>query len=65
MIEQTKSIADPAVVQKIADQRIMDSMQVSAGVAEEMRRKIFQYAAEQVKTDTAQFRDLLYYGGVK
>lgn len=65
MIEQTKNIFDRNIVQKIVDQRIMDSLQVSAELAEEIRRVVFQYAAERVKADTAQFNDLLYYGGAK
>lgn len=65
IIEQTKHLSDRDIVQTIVDQKIMDSLKVSAELAEEIRKTIYQYAAEQVKVDEAQFNDLLYYGGVK
>ena len=65
LIEQTRNLSRPDLVQKMADQRIVDSLHVSGSLAAEIRKQIFLYAAEYVKSDEAQKNDLLYYGGVK
>ena len=64
-IEQTRNITHRDLVQSVVDRRIMDSLQVSAVLAEEVRKLVYRYAAERVLPDEAQFNDLLYYGGIK
>ena len=65
LIRQAEERMLPSDVQAAADQRIMEILQVSAGLAEEIRRLVFQYAAEQVREDESRYGDLRYYGGVE
>lgn len=59
------TVADREVGMRVVDQRIMEMLEVSRLFAEEIRRQIFRFAAERINKETAQYRELLYYGDVK
>ena len=61
LVKQAVKEAKPSIV----EQAVMDTLHVSATLAEELRILIFRYAASQVEKDVAQYRDLMYYGEVK
>lgn len=65
LIERAEMNADPYFARAIVEQAAMDTLQVSAEIAEGIRKMVFWYAASQVEQDELRHRDLLYYGGVK
>ena len=46
------------------DRSIMEMLQVSALLAEEIRKQVFLFAAERIDK-MPQHKELLYYGGIK
>ena len=47
------------------DRNIMEMLQVSALLAEEIRKQVFLFAADRIKEPEAQHEELKIYGGVK
>jgi hypothetical protein len=52
-------------IRMAADHQIMDALNISSQLAEEVRRMVFLYGASQVDSGSAQYRDLLRIGGVR
>lgn len=50
---------------RFIEQRIMEMLNVSNIIAEDIRKQIFLFAAERIDRKTEQYRELLYFGGVK
>ena len=65
IITSTEQILESTVRQAEADRRIIEMLHISNTTAAEVRRQIFAYAAEKVREDAEQYRDLLFYGGVR
>ena len=65
VITSTEQILESTVRQAEADRRIIEMLHISNTTAAEVRRQIFAYAAEKVREDAEQYRDLLFYGGVR
>ena len=65
VITSTEQILESTVRQAEADRRIIEMLHISNTTAAEVRGQIFAYAAEKVREDAEQYRDLLFYGGVR
>ena len=65
LVTQAEKKSDLHLARAIVEQAAMDTLQVSAGIAEEIRKMVFWYAASQVEQDEIRHRNLMYYGGVK
>ena len=49
---------------RVIDQKIMEMLEVSMTLAEEIRKQVFIFAADRINR-MPQHNELLYYGGVK
>ena len=58
------TVSDREVGMRVIDQRIMEMLEVSMNLAEEIRKQIFIFAADRIDR-MPQHSELLYYGGVK
>lgn len=65
LVAQAEKASEPTAARAMVEQAVVDTLQVSEGLAARVRELIFVYAAEQIRGDEARFRDLMYYGGVK
>lgn len=58
------TVSDREVGMRVIDQRIMEMLEVSMNLAEEIRKQVFIFAADRINR-MPQHNELLYYGGVK
>jgi Predicted ATPase len=63
--QQLDYTTSPDAVQATMNSQISDRLSVSLPLAEEIRKRVFLYAAHQVEENTVRYDDLLYYGGVR
>lgn len=58
------TVSDREVGMRVIDQKIMEMLEVSMTLAEEIRKQVFIFAADRINR-MPQHNELLYYGGVK
>ncbi|WP_378956261.1 ATP-binding protein [Pelosinus sp. sgz500959] len=64
LLERTKSERNKDMIPAIMDANIMNTLDVGQAIAEEIRRIVCYYAAEQVRGDEVYYNDLRQYGSV-
>lgn len=65
LIEEVRQLADRRQLQSAADRQIADRLHISETLAAEVRKRIFQYAARHIGTETPCGLELLEDGGVR
>lgn len=62
-LKYARTVSDREAGIRWFEQRIMEMLQISAILAEEVRKEVFQFAADRIQTDP-QHMELMYYGGL-
>lgn len=62
-LKYARTVSDREAGSRWFDQRIMELLQISALLAEEVRKELFQFAADRIEKEP-QHKELMYYGGV-
>ena len=50
---------------KYIEQKIVEMLNISNIIAEEIRKEVFLFAADRIDNQSQQYNDLLFYGGIK
>ena len=62
-LKYARTVSDREAGIRWFDQRVMETLQISVLLAEEIRKEVFLFAADRIQTDP-QHKELMYYGGV-
>ena len=62
-LKYARTVSDREAGSRWFDLRIIELLQISALLAEEVRKELFQFAADRIKKEP-QHKELMYYGGI-
>ena len=63
-LKYARTVSDREAGAHWFDQRVMEMLQVSASLAEELRKQVFCFAAHKIEEPKSQHEELKYYGGI-
>lgn len=62
-LKYARTVSDREAGIRWFDQRVMEILQISALLAEEIRKEVFLFAADRIQNDP-QHKELMFYGGI-